>query len=158
MMEDIYGGAQPPAVKKRRYVKRSNCILISAGHMGYYMSSESPAGDPPHPSAPSPVSNTDRESYPTPLMPPPASAPPSTPLPSESPNLSSFLQPDIASPLSINSESAAPGQPSVVDSVEDLADSELLELAPSPVESAHSHGSDSDSQYNKLLDEIIQWS
>lgn len=157
MMEDIYGGAQPPAVKKRRYVKRSNCVLISAGHMGYYMSSESPAGDPPHPSA-SPVSNTDRESYPTPLMPPPSSAPPSTPLPSESPNLASFLQPDIASPLSINSESAAPGHPSVVDSVEDLADSELLELAPSPVESAHSHDSDSDSQYNKLLDEIIQWS
>ncbi|KAG1807643.1 uncharacterized protein BJ212DRAFT_1536049 [Suillus subaureus] len=156
------------------------------GLVGYHVSSDSPVGDPSHPSM-NPASDLDMQSHPMPLkstsipipsqtpssstsimamslltplasLALPASTPPSTPPPSEPPRLSSSLRPDITSPLSTDSKSAVPGQLPVVES-EGFA--ELLGPVPrmgSPGLANESHCHDlEDSEYNKLLDEIIQW-
>ncbi|KAG1723098.1 hypothetical protein EDB19DRAFT_1916270 [Suillus lakei] len=132
-MESLYGGAQLPTDRKRGYNKIQKYIQLSGNVMKFIPPSPSPSPEPldqHHPSA-SPELASGSQSHPQPSsVVPPSSLPPSDP------------------PTGLQlSESMPPS---------DVALPPLAGLRGSPESAEESHNSE-DSQYNKLLEEIIQW-
>ncbi|KAG2104966.1 hypothetical protein BD769DRAFT_1393349 [Suillus cothurnatus] len=163
MMEDVCNSAQPLVSKKRSYIKKRKYIQVSRGFMEYIPSSG--AGDQEHPSASPDIESQGH----TPPMKSPMTFPDSahaplsslTPASPASAPLSS-LQPSSMLPSSDNFESTPEAQSQVI---ETQAVFELLQALASAVPEIgspdfadESHLKESeDSEYDKLLEEIIQW-
>ncbi|KAG1732814.1 hypothetical protein EDB19DRAFT_2002933 [Suillus lakei] len=177
-MENIYSGAQPPSEWKRTYTQTNNYVEVSRGHYEY---SPSQSLDQQHPSpSMSPEPDSDSQMHPHPpiqnlpmappgsdlqsLTPVPASAAPPSPLPS--PDLPLPTPPSGAPTPSTKPESAPGAQPplpiipepapGVVKSFELLQGHVPIIGGPEYAEKSHFHDLE-DSEYDKLLEGIIQW-
>ncbi|KAG2047803.1 hypothetical protein BDR06DRAFT_1024789 [Suillus hirtellus] len=164
-MEDIYNGAQLPS--KRGYIKRSKWAMLSEGFQEYVPSpAEEPAptnDQPPPPSVPS-LNFTQ-----SPSVSPQPDSEYLAPRPALIGSHGAYLAPQPLSNLLITQSSTEPTSPA-----SSLADTEsapgvdlqaLLQLLETPrigdpdvAANSHLQCQDSeDLQYNKILDEFIEW-
>ncbi|KAG1905096.1 uncharacterized protein F5891DRAFT_1183802 [Suillus fuscotomentosus] len=139
-MDNLYGGTRPPADRNRGYVKNNQFLQLSGGFFGY-MPPSSPEEDQSHPT-------TSAAGGPAPIAvnpsPPGSESHASVPIPSS----------DAGLPPSTSFESRAATR-----GKRTMVESEVLESVLGSLEfTEESHCDDSeDLQYNKLLEEIIQW-